>query len=289
MGCVALFLGVLAVFSFYRNNVVNSKGEINEDALSVYSVPKDVLNAVTQAKSSGLPVLGIRADGPSYKIPVLMYHYVEYVQDRGDTIRISLNTPPSILDAQIKTLKDAGYVFLNASDVADILDGIVQAPDKSIVLTFDDGYRDFYTDVFPILAKYNVKAVEYVISGFIGEPNYLTKTQLLELTGSNLVEIGAHTIHHLALAGQNEATLTKEINDSKIQLEQILGVNVTSFAYPYGSFDLPAIQVAKKAGFRTAFSTVPGTEVGNYDRLFINRIRPGGATGSVLLKMITEK
>lgn len=284
-----LAIAVFAIIKVNFRSTFQPIGSANEDALSQYTVPKDVLQAVDRAKSSGLPVLGIRADGPSYRIPVLMLHYVENVKDKGDTIRISLNDPPSLLESQIKTLVDAGYTFITPSDLADILDGIKLPPDKPIVLSFDDGHRDFYTDAFPILKKYNVKSVIYVITGFLGQPDFLTNDELKEISESGLVEIGAHTVDHVALKGQNQQIVAKEVNNSKVFLESDLGISVTTFAYPYGSFDLPSIQIIKEAGFRTAFSTVPGTEVGNYNRLFINRLRPGGLTGNSLIDLINSK
>jgi peptidoglycan/xylan/chitin deacetylase (PgdA/CDA1 family) len=288
---VAVILITAFLLSLLKGNSFLVRGgsdvsESNEDALSMYKVPKDVLNAVDEAKTSGLPVLGIRADGPSYKIPVIMYHYVENVQDKGDTTRISLNTPPQVLDSEIKTLKDAGYTFINATDLANILDGIEPSPNKPVLLTFDDGHRDFYTDAFPVLEKYGVKADIYVITNFLNRADFLTDSELSEIASSKLIEIGAHTEDHLALAGLAGSVVTNQIDGSKLALEQKLGIAITTFAYPYGSFDLAAIAIAKEAGFRTAFSTVPGTEVGNYDRFFINRLRPGGRTGQSFLNFI---
>ncbi|MBI3486182.1 polysaccharide deacetylase family protein [Candidatus Daviesbacteria bacterium] len=261
-------------------------GLINEDQLSLYTIPSDVLAALNLAKTEGRPVLGIRADGPTYHIPILIYHYVEHVQDSGDKIRISLNTLPEVLDKQIETLVQAGYSFITASELADILDGIKPAPSKPVMLTFDDGYRDFYIDAFPILKKYNVKAVNYVVSGFINLPNNLTDAQLKEIVESGLVEIGAHTVHHLALAGLSDSQLAFEVGQSKIQLEQHLGFPITAFAYPYGSFDIHAIQSVKQAGFRTAVSTLSGAQLSNSVRFFVSRLRPGGNTGQSLLNLL---
>lgn len=288
---LAIILAAIGLFFFVTETLPNLKSAVNpenEDALSMYKVPSDVLAAVAKAKSTNLPVLGIRADVPGYKIPVLMYHYVENVKDKGDTIRISLNTPPYVLDNEIKTLKDAGFTFINASDLADILDGIKDPPNKPVVLTFDDGYRDFYTDAFPILKKYNVKAVEFVVSGFLNGPNYLTTSQLMEISKNDLIEIGDHTLNHVALAALPPSTVLRQIVGGKIQLETMLGIPITTFAYPYGSFDLSTIQLAKSVGFRTAFSTVSGTEVENYDRFYVNRLRPGGRVGQALLDLITK-
>ena len=217
-----LAIAVFAIIKVNFRSTFQPIGSANEDALSQYTVPKDVLQAVDRAKSSGLPVLGIRADGPSYRIPVLMLHYVENVKDKGDTIRISLNDPPSLLESQIKTLVDAGYTFITPSDLADILDGIKLPPDKPIVLSFDDGHRDFYTDAFPILKKYNVKSVIYVITGFLGQPDFLTNDELKEISESGLVEIGAHTVITSHLKAKISKLLQKRLTIVKFSWNPIL-------------------------------------------------------------------
>lgn len=290
---IFIFLALLSVVAFFSRGVLHDWLDVtnrdNEVEHSLTKVPSDVTNAVDAARLSHLPVKGIRADGPSYKVPVLMYHYVENVKDKGDKIRMSLNIPPSVFEQQLKTLIDAGYTFLTPSDIADVLDGIKNLPDKPVVLTFDDGYKDFYTDAFPILRKYNVKSSEYIVSGFLGRPNYMTETELKEISKSRLVEIGAHTVHHLALTGLPENAVKNEIEQSKIQIESIIGESVTTFAYPYGFFDINTVQIAKKEGFRTALSTIPGSEIGNYNRFYVNRIRPGWTMGEKLLRLISEK
>lgn len=264
----------------------NSFSEKSEDDLSQYTIPSDVITALNKAESTGNPVLGIRADGPNYHIPILMYHYIEHVQDPGDTIRISLNVLPETLDAQIRTLVAAGYTFITPSDMADILDGIMPVPEKPIILSFDDGYRDFYTGAFPILKKYNVRSVAYIITGFLNRPNYLTDYQLQEIAQSGIVEIGAHTVNHYALAGVSDQVAKQEIENSRLQLEQKLGIPIVDFAYPYGSFNLRTVQLTKEAGYRTAVATIPGADVGNQSRFFVNRLRPGASTGQSLLNLI---
>lgn len=218
-----------------------------------------------------------------YTIPILMYHYVEFVKDEGDAIRKSLNIIPPIFDNQVKTLQEAGYTFLTMADLANIIAEKIKPPKKGVVLTFDDGYRDFYTDVFPILKKYQAKATSYVVNNFLGLPNNLTKEQLQELIDSKLVEIGAHTLNHTYLKGLQLERVRNEVEESKKELEKLLNQKVISFAYPYGVFDEQALAVVKEAGFETAVTTTLGKYSSEYNRLFLNRIRPGIKTGEELL------
>lgn len=224
----------------------------------------------------------------SIRVPILLYHYVEYVADKRDTIRQSLNIQPYFFEQQVKTLKEANYTFLTASDLADILDGKKSLPTKPVLLTFDDGYRDFYTDVYPILKKYNVKATEYVISGVIGKPNYMFSNQVQEISESGLVEIGAHTVHHVSLAYKLLPVVQFEVQKSKSDLENNYHVKVVSFAYPNGSFDQQAITVVKNSGFRTAVSTVAGIDQSQNNRFFLYRLRPGIKVGIELINYLEQ-
>ena len=220
------------------------------------------------------------------RVPILMYHYVEYVKDKGDTIRQGLDITPYTFEEEIKTLEDAGYTFITNAEVADALSGKMTLPGKPVVLTFDDGYRDFYTDVYPILKKYHIKATAYIITGFLGYPNNMSAAEVKEIADSGLVEIGAHTVHHAWLKGLPQQTLSYEVNQSKKTLEELTGKPVVSFAYPYGVFDVAAIQALASAGFTSGVSTVPGVDQYQIHRYFLYRLRPGGRVGENLLRWL---
>jgi peptidoglycan/xylan/chitin deacetylase (PgdA/CDA1 family) len=225
-------------------------------------------------------------DPASFRIPMLIYHYVENVANPKDKKRQKLNTTPAVFEKQLTTLIDSGYTFVSLSQVAQVLDSGVPLPPKSVILTFDDGYRDFYTNVFPLLKKYKVHATAYLVPGFFGQSNYMTLDQVREIAQSGLVEIGAHTMHHIALAGIPNSKALKEIVDSKTFLERNLGIAVTTFAYPYGSFNLNTEKIVKGAGFLTAVSTVFGQHVSQYTRYFLFRIHPGNRVSKFLLHYI---
>lgn len=222
----------------------------------------------------------------SVRVPILMYHYVEYVKDKNDTFRQKLNITPDVFASQIETLKEADYTFVNAREVGDALLGKIKLPKKPIVLSFDDGYMDFYTDVFPILKKENVKVVEYVISDFLNRPNFMFSFQVQEIAKSPLVEIGAHTVNHVWLKGSSRQTAQHQIEQSKKDLEDIIKAPVYSFAYPFGVFDEQAIDLVKSAGYTNAVSTVPGVEHTNNSQYFLYRLRPGYRTGKDLLNYL---
>jgi peptidoglycan/xylan/chitin deacetylase (PgdA/CDA1 family) len=232
--------------------------------------------------------LQVSSPSATFRVPILLYHYVEYVQDKRDTIRQSLDIIPSVFEKQLQTLSGDGYTFITPSDVADVLDGKKTMPNKPIILSFDDGYRDFYTDVLPLLEKYHARAVAYVVPGFLDTPNFLLTSQLVAVSQTGLVEVAAHTMHHVSLKGMAVQRATDEIDKSKQTLEDLLHIPVVSFAYPYGAFDKQAVELVKNAGFKTAASTIPGIEVNQADRFFLYRIRPGVRTGPVLLRFLQQ-
>lgn len=268
---VVSFLIIISVVTFlfkYSN--------FNKSISDVTEIPENIKESIKNVKPQ-----------KSFRIPILLYHYVEIVKDSGDTIRKSLDIVPYVFDAEVKTLKDAGYTFITVKDLADALDNDnITLPEKSVILTFDDGYRDLYTDVFPILRKYQVKATAYIVPNFLDLPNNLTKWQLKEIAQSNLVEIGAHTMDHTYLKGLPSKRVKYEVEESKRFLEKFLGIPVVSFAYPYGVFDNQTIDVVKETGFKTAVTTVSGVFALDINRFFLYRIRPGGRVGGSLLNLL---
>ncbi len=222
------------------------------------------------------------------RIPILMYHYVENVQDQRDTIRQSLNVSPSIFEEQLKTLQNAGYIFITATELGDILYQSNQIPSNIILLTFDDGHWDFATTVLPLLKKYNIKATAYIISNFIGNSDFMSKTQLQEVINSTLVDVGAHTMNHVSLRGLPMEDVEKEVLGSKTWLETAFKLKVTAFAYPNGAFDEQAAKVVERAGYTTGVSTIAGNEQSQSNRYYLYRLRPGQRVGKALLDWLAQ-
>lgn len=273
LGCVVLSIASVAVLSYHASQrpLVDTLDDLDQ-----FHNPAPILPRPLDARQT-------------VQIPILMYHYIEHVKDPRDTIRQKLNIYPETLDAQLKTMTSAGYTFLYASEVADILDGKKPMPSKPIVLTFDDGYRDFYTDAFPILLKYKVKSTAYIISGFLNQPNYMTSEQLGLVAGSGYVEIGAHTMHHIDLQHASALKASEEIIGSKKELEALLHIPIVSFAYPGGRFNPTTVTIVSQAGFTNAVSTLLGTTASTSNRFLLYRLRPGSRTGAHLLSFLDKE
>ncbi len=221
----------------------------------------------------------------SIRLPIIMYHYVEYVKDKGDTIRQRENINPATFEWQVKTLKENGYKFYFVKDVPQLLKND-RISSRAAVITFDDGYRDFYTDAFPILKKYQVKSTVYVICDFIGGDNFMTEQQLKNVVKSGLVEIGAHTSDHLYLESMLKPSVEEQIAACKKDLETILKKDIETFAYPYGAFSQETVNEVKKASFSAAVSVIPGIVQSENNLFYLHRIRPGIIAGVDILKTL---
>lgn len=219
-------------------------------------------------------------------LPIIMYHYVEYVKDAGDFIRKSLDIVPHAFENQLKTIDDNCYETYFVRDIPDILDGKKPHNEKSVILTFDDGYEDFYTDVLPLLKKYHIKATLYVVYNFIDRKGFLSKKELNEIVGSGLVEIGSHTLNHRYLKNLSADTQRSEIFESKTKLEKLLKIPVNTFAYPYGAFDDRTVELVKEASYSAAVSVIRGVTQSIDNQFILYRIRAGGTTGDNMIKLL---
>lgn len=276
----AIFLCISA-FALYKIASWELKPFFESKKSEVNTLPADVKKDIAKSKLKASPTATIR-------VPILLYHYVENVKDKRDTIRQSLNIPPYVFEQQVKTLADAGYTFMTARELGEVIDAKAQLPPKPVLLTFDDGHWDLATDILPLLRKYHAKATAYIVPGFIGGSDSLKPDQLREVIKSGLVEVGAHTIHHIALAGRGSQLVQKEVSESRAALEQDYKVQVVSFAYPNGSFDKQAIDAVKSAGFTTAVSLISGIEQGQQNRYYLYRLRPSYRTGQQLLNYLEK-
>ena len=132
----------------------------------------------------------------TYKVPILTYHYIEYPTNPDDTIRKGLTVLPSNFEAQIINLRENEYKFITPYDLYLALKGEKEISEKSVIVTFDDGFGDFYTDAYPIIKKYEIPVTVFMVTGLINQPNYLTYEQIIDILKSGYVEFGSHSWSH---------------------------------------------------------------------------------------------
>jgi peptidoglycan/xylan/chitin deacetylase (PgdA/CDA1 family) len=213
--------------------------------------------------------------GPLTYVPILYYHYIRINPISRDRLGYSLSTPPAMFRAQMQYLADHGFhvISLHAAVVA--IKNHSGLPSRPIVLTFDDGYADFFTAAVPILQSHGFTATSFVVSGRMGWDGYMTPSQVVAADSMGFT-IGARTVDHVALAAQTATRALWEMKQSKLALEQLLGHAVLDFAYPYGSFNSYAMSQAKSLGFETAVSTMSGAAHSAGQLFELSRLRIGG-------------
>lgn len=206
-----------------------------------------------------------RIDDLMKSIPVLLYHRVGPESDE-------LTVPPERLQQDLEFLRREGYSALSLEQVKQYAQKNHNAsfPSKPVVITFDDGYQDNYTNAFPILQKYSMKASFYIITGLVGQPDRLTVSQIREMAKAGM-DFGSHTITHRLLAELSHAEAVTELTTSKTELEQMLGKKVDFVAYPGGSYTPDVLSIARHAGYDGGFSVRPGFAT-FHDSLTIKRI-----------------
>ena len=189
------------------------------------------------------------------KVLVLNYHMV-------NRMFISLAIDPEDFDWQMKYLVDHGYHTISPDELYAFLEGKGTLPDRPVLITFDDGYVDNYTNAYPILKKYNLKATIFIVTGFVSErKGYLTWDQLREMEQHGITA-QSHTVTHAPLPELSDERIREELIVSKQQAEAELGHPIEFIAYPTGVHDLHIVGIAKEAGYKGGFTV----KYGNVDR-----------------------
>lgn len=212
-------------------------------------------------------MLGSATAFASYNVVTLMYHNVTNDSSRWDDYCV----PASVLDSDISYFMSGGYETLTASELAN--EDMSNLNGKNILLlTFDDGYSGWYTDVYPILKKYNAKASMYIVGSKIDHYGYLTSYQIKEMSESGLVEFGNHTdkIHQtpfeIVQNLYNDSyvfwDVVDDIRTNADKLKSITGKDVTSITWPYGYYTSMLDSTIKdNLGYAISFSTNYGVNV----------------------------
>jgi len=183
----------------------------------------------------------------------------------------------------MRFLADNGYETLGLQEALEAVRTDTK-PRKAVVITFDDGYRDFYTFAYPILMKHRFRATMFIISGFTAERRirlydreYMTWDEVRAVHEQG-IDIGSHTVNHPELYRMQRAEIQTEIRASKLEIENKIGDAVESFAYPFAfpEHDKQFVRMLRgllqAEGYRTGVSTVIGTVHDCHDRFFLPRI-----------------
>jgi len=220
------------------------------------------------------------------RVPVLMYHYIRINPVASDRLGYGLSVTPADFAAQMEWIVKNGYHAVFPSELTAAMTQSAPLPTKPIVLTFDDGYRDFYDQAWPVLKQYGLKSSSGVITNFAdkgdrGDLQYMNWNMIKELDRSGMVEIASHTQSHPDLTRMSTGQRWAELTQSKDVIEQQLGHPCATFIYPSGRYDGATVADAKRAGYQIAFTTNDGKVRAPQDTgviLQLPRVRVAGGT-----------
>lgn len=218
----------------------------------------------------------------SYQPKVLMYHRI--VEDKALSNQQKECLHIDDFKLQLKLLNQMGFTPVTFRDYHLFQEDKIRLPKKPVILTFDDGYEDFYQTAYPILKEQGMKAVVFVL----GDPSIgyncwdadlpgrsqtplMSDEQISELY-TNGFEIGSHTLSHSNLKMLNHENCYTEIYKSKLILEALLDTEIMSFSYPYGLLNEKVKSLVKKAGYQFACGVFSGPAEFGKDPFEIRRI-----------------
>lgn len=185
-------------------------------------------------------------------VPVLMYHSIDY--EKGNELRV----PKEKFKEQMQYLKDNGYTTLTLDELYSFLVNNKPIPEKSVVITFDDGYEDNYSNAYPILKEFGFNATIFVITNTIdNEKPFLTSAQLKEME-QNGIDIESHTLAHNELNKLPYDKQVETLKGAREFIEKKLNKKVKYIAYPFGKWNNDTIKALKETGYTMAFTTVGG-------------------------------
>lgn len=191
-------------------------------------------------------------------VPVLTYHRF------GATVPDSMTVTTSSFEAQLKWLKENNYTIIPLRTLVNYLSGKGEAPPaKSVVITADDGHKSVYTDMYPLVKKYNIPVTLFIYPSAISNASYaMTWQQLAELQKTGLFDIQSHTYWHPNFKKEKKKQtpedyqkfVENQLVKSKSTLEKKLGGTVDILAWPFGIYDPELEKAAEKAGYIEAYS-----------------------------------
>lgn len=212
------------------------------------------------------------------RVPILMYHHVGELPPDADAVRKSLTTSVANFEMQMQFLADQGYTTIHLAELVNALQTGAPLPEKPIVLTFDDGYDDNYTNVFPTLKDHGFVGTFFIIAAptDYGSPGYMRWEQILEMY-NNGMEIGGHSMtHHYNLGQMRNSTQDAEIIPAHKLMTDHLPNWTPVFAYPSGSYNQYTLEVLQQLGYVAAVTTKQGTYQAGNQPLELRRIRIRG-------------
>lgn len=196
---------------------------------------------------AAMPAAKVTVQEDPRTVMVLNYHKV--VDEH-----MSLSVPLADFEQHMKWLKEYGYTSITPEELYEFIVNGSELPEKPVLITFDDGYKDNYTNAYPIMKKYGFKGTIFVVTGFLGVyDNYMTWEQAKELA-DNGFSIESHTYSHKSMTEASDEEISKELTKSRDTIKNKLGIDADFMAYPTGTYNLHIAELVQKAGYKGAFT-----------------------------------
>ena len=185
------------------------------------------------------PVLRLLPKQQRVRVPILMYHSIGTELDSGRAPYYRTVTSPEVFARHVQLLRSGAYQVVTLTQALAAIRGRFATAEGRIpvVITFDDGLRDYYTHAFPVLQAAGMSSTVFLTTGCIdgrfptGVP-CLRSAEVKELARQG-VEFGSHTVSHSRLVDLSPGELERELADSKSHIEDLIGSPVGLFSYPY--------------------------------------------------------
>lgn len=208
------------------------------------------------------------------RVPILMYHYVGALPSDADDVRINLTISTDYFREHLEFLKSEGYSTISLYEIAQALTNGTQLPLKPIVLSFDDGHIDHYTNAYPLLKEFGYTGTFFIITQFADDnvQGHLTWEQIQEMA-ANGMSIESHTKTHPNLQDRDNDFLVYQILGSVESLEYYTQQDIYGFSYPAGRYDENVINLLKTTNIQFAVTTQYGAYHTSTDMLEAPRLR----------------
>ncbi|MGE0792392.1 MAG: polysaccharide deacetylase family protein [Sandaracinaceae bacterium] len=231
-----------------------------------------------------------RVLGSGAAVRALTYHRIGHEDREPFCVR------PDVFEAHVRWLAERGLAA-SLDDVIGFVAGTRALPDGACLVTIDDGCESTLTEALPILARHRVPAVAFVTASLVGlsvdalPERYLDWDELREIASSGVMEIGSHAFTHRSLGAMPRPESRHEASESKRRLEDELGREVRSFAYPFGTrgdFDAFTERALADAGYSIAFNSMHGAVRAGMDPISLPRIKVEGGEGLWMFERLAD-
>ncbi len=204
----------------------------------------------------------------SYRVPVLMYHSVNVGSENSRLI-----VDPDTFKKQMNYLQNKNFNFMSLDEYVEILKTGEKPKRKSVVITFDDGFKDNYLKVFPLLKQLKIPAAFFIVTDWVGREDRMSWNQIKEMSENDLMEIGSHTVDHEMLTRMPKEEMISQIKSSKKIIASFLNKPIEFFCYPTGAHSEFIKEITRLAGYKAACATSVDKRTAFDDLFAIRRIR----------------